>query len=51
MYTEIECKTPGGVKSNQTFKADTRADGNLMPINMFAQNFPEISLKVLEKLI
>ena len=51
MYTEIECKTPAGEISKQTFKVDTGADGNLMPITMFAELFPNISLKTLEKTV
>ena len=34
MHTEIECKTPNGKVSKETFKVDTGADGNLMPISM-----------------
>ena len=49
MYTEIECKTPTGEASKQTFKVDTGADGNLMPITMFVKLFPKISLKTLDK--
>ena len=51
MYTEIECKTPDGEVSKQTFKVDTGADGNLMPITMFAKLFPKISLKTLERTV
>ena len=51
MYTEIGCKTPAGEISKQTFKFDTGADGNLMPITMFTKLFPKISLKTLEKTI
>ena len=41
MYTEIESKIPEGVKSKQTFKVDTGANGNLMPITMLAKLFQE----------
>ena len=51
MYTEIECKIPAGEVSKQTFKVDTGADGNLMPISMFAKLFPKISVKTLEKTV
>ena len=50
MYTEIECKTPG-VKSKQTFKVNTWANGNLMPITMFAKLFPRVSLDELARTI
>ena len=52
MYTEIECKTsPNGNVSRQTFKVDTGADWNLMPITMFVKLFPRISLDTLAKTI
>ena len=51
MYTEIYFKTPAGQVSKQTFKVNTGADGNLMPITMFAKLFPKISLKSLEKTV
>ena len=35
MHTSIKCKTSDGWSSDQTFKVDTGADGNLMPISMF----------------
>ena len=35
MYTKLECEMPHGLKTNETFKIDTGADGNLMPIMMF----------------
>ena len=44
MYTEIEYKTTAGEVSKQTFKVDTGADGNLMPIIMFMKLFPKSSL-------
>ena len=40
MHTQINCVTPDGRSSDQTFKVDTGADGNLMPISMFSQLFP-----------
>ena len=43
MYTEIKCKTPTG-EISKTFKVDTGADANLMPITTFANLFPKISL-------
>lgn len=51
MHTEKECKTPVGEVSKQTFKVDTSADGNLMPITMFAKLFLKVSLSTLEKTI
>ena len=51
MHTEIDCKTPAGEVSKQTFKVDTGVDGNLMPITMFAKLFSNISLNTLEKTI
>ena len=53
MYTEIDCKMSSYWRSvtRQTFKVDTGADGNLMPITMFAKLFPKISLKTLESTI
>ena len=36
MHTKLNCETPHGLKSNETFKIDTGVDGNLMPITMFA---------------
>ena len=51
MYKEIECETPDGKVSKQTFKVHTGANGNLMPITMVTKLFPKISLKTLEKMI
>ena len=42
---------PHGLKTSETFKIDTGADGNLMPITMFAKFFPKISLETLGKTI
>ena len=35
MHTSIKCETSDGWSSDQTFKIDTGANGNLMPISMF----------------
>ena len=51
MHTKINCVTPDGQVSDQTFKVDTGADGNLMPISMFSQLFPQVSLGALGKTI
>ena len=51
MNTKLECKIPHGLKTSKTFKIDTGADGNLMPIMMFARLFPKISLDTLGKTI
>ena len=51
MYTEIECKTPGEVRSKQTLNVDTGADGSLMPITMFATLFARVSFDALAKTI
>ena len=52
MCTEIECKTsPNGNVTRETFKIDTGANGNLMPIMMFTKLFPKISLDTLGKTI
>ena len=52
MHTEIECRTsPNGNVTKQTFKVNTGADGNLMPITMFTRFFPKISLDALGKTI
>ena len=42
---------PHGLKTSETFKIDTGADGNLMPIMMFAKLFPKISLDTLNKTV
>ena len=52
MYTEIDCKmSPNGNVTRQTFKVDTGADGNLVPITMFTKFFSKISLDALGKTI
>ena len=50
MHT-LKCETPDGQSSDQTFKIDTGADGNLMPISMFARLFPQVSLDALSRTI
>ena len=47
MHILIPCKTPDGQSSDQTFKVDTGADGNLIPISMFTKLFPHVSLDAL----
>ena len=51
MHTSIKCKAPDGRTSTQTFKIDTGADRNLMPISMFTKLFPKISLEALGKTV
>ena len=51
MHTTLKCETPDGQSSDQIFKIDTGADGNLMPISMFAKLFPKVSLDALNKMI
>ena len=51
MHTTLKCVTPDGRSSDQVFKIDTGADGNLMPIKMFAVLFPMVSLDTLSKTI
>ena len=51
MHTTLKCTTPDGQSSDQTFKVDTGADGNLIPISMFSKIFPRVSLGTLEKTI
>ena len=51
MHTLIKCKTPDGQSSDQTFKIDTGADGNLMPITMFTKLFPHVSLDALSRTV
>ena len=51
MYTLIKCETPDGQSSDHTFKVDTGADGNLMPISMFSRLFPQVSLDALSRMI
>ena len=51
MHTLIKCETPDGRSSDQTFKIDTGADGNLMPITMFTKLFPHVSLDALSRMV
>ena len=51
MHTLIKCETPDGRSSDQTFKIDTGAGGNLMPVTMFTQLFPHVSLDALSRTI
>ena len=51
MHTTLHCTTPDGQSSDQTFKVDTGADGNLMPISMFSKIFPKVSLDALGQTI
>ena len=51
MHTTLKCETPDGQSSDQVFKIDTGADGNLMPIKMFAVLFPKVSLDALSRTI
>ena len=51
MHTSLQCTTPDGWSSDQTFKVDTGADGNLIPISMFSKIFPKVSLGALEQTI
>ena len=44
-------QTPGGWSSDQTFKVDKGADGNLMPITMFTKLFPQVILDALGRTI
>ena len=41
MHTSIECETSDGRSSDQTFKVDTGANGNLIPISMFTKLYPK----------
>ena len=41
MHTKLECEMPHRLKTSETFKIDTGADGNLMPITMFAKLVPK----------
>ena len=50
MHTELGCEMSQS-KSQQVFKIDTGADGNLMPITMFMKLYPKISLETLSKTI
>ena len=51
MHTQINCVTPDGWSSDQTFKVDTGVDGNLMPISMFSQLFLKVSFDALSRTI
>ena len=51
MHTTLKCETPDGWSSDQVFKIDTGADGNLMPISMFAVLFPRVNLDALSRTI
>ena len=51
MHTTLKCVTPDGRSSDQVFKIDTGANGNLMPIKTFAVLFPKVSLDTLSKTI
>ena len=51
MHTTLKCETPDGWSSDQIFKIDTGADGNLMPISMFAKLFPKVSLDALNRTV
>ena len=50
-HTSIECKTPDGKVSRETFKVDTGTDVNLMPISMFMWLSPKVSLDTLSRMI
>ena len=47
-HTTLKCETPDGQSTDQTFKIDKGADGNLLPISMFAKLFPKVSLDAFE---
>ena len=51
MHTTLKCETPDGRSSDQVFKIDTGADGNLMSISMFTVLFPKVSLDALSRTI
>ena len=51
MHTNVECETPDGKCSENTFKIDTGVDGNLMPISMFTKLFSHVSLDALKRMI
>ena len=51
MHTELGYETPDGSSYRYTFKIDTGADGNLMPIVMFTKLYPRISLETLKKYV
>ena len=48
MHKKLECEMPHGLKTSETFKIDTGANGNLMPIMMCAKFFPKISCRHIE---
>ena len=47
MHSELSCEIPDGKVSKPTFKIDTGADGNLMPITMLTKLYSKISLNAL----
>ena len=51
MHTTLKCEIPDGQSSDQVFKIDTGADGNLMPISRFTVLFPKVSLDALSRTI
>ena len=51
MHTAVKCETADGKCSENTFKIDTGADGNLMPISMFSKLFSQVSLEALKRTI
>ena len=51
IHTTLKCEPPDEWSSNQIFKIDTEADGNLMPISMFAKLFPKVSLDALNRTV
>ena len=51
IHTSIKCETNDGQSSDQTFKVDTGANGNLMPISMFTKLFPKVSLHALGRMV
>ena len=50
MHTELGCEMSQN-RSKQVFKIDTGVDGDLMPITMFTNLYPKISLETLAKTI
>ena len=51
MHTNVGCETPDGKCSENTFKIDTGADGNLISISMFTKLFSHVSLDTLKRTI
>ena len=49
MHTVIKCETPDGRFSENRFKIDTWADGNLMRISMFSKLIQPSELRCFEK--